>query len=134
MTPRKVTQKAQERAKRKSVQEVTLTLQASEEFLQRLGALLLFAPHVQAEYTPLTPLPWEDPDDPRYQHPPEMEVDYDAVQRTIITHLEAYVKIHGAERARDVLRVFGAERLSSVSRDQLLGLEQALREALAGGT
>jgi hypothetical protein len=127
MAPRK---KAIERAELKEVREVTLTLQASEEFLQRLAALLIFAPHVEVKAKPLPPLPWEDPKDPRYELPPQLEVDYNAVRNSIMAHLEAYVPLHGKDAALALIKSHGGTRLGDVPEDRLVALDAAFSGAL----
>lgn len=111
---------------------IWIGIAASEANIQRIGALLLFADHpVAVEKIDNKPLPWEDPTDPRFQKPPELEIDYEVVRRSIMKHLSAYVKKHGEERARAVLSSYGsAPRLSSVPQESLLALDAALEAAL----
>jgi hypothetical protein len=128
-------EKAVQRAELKGIRTVTITLEATEETLQRIAALLLFAPHLEPVYTyEDKPLPWEDPNDPRYQKPPELEIDYHMVRREIMKLLESLVKSRGEERARAVLAELlanaGASRLSSCPEAQLLPLHDALKSAL----
>lgn len=134
MAPRnsKQTAKAAERREMKDIKTIQITIKASEFNLQRLAAYMLFCEHLEPviEIGKELPLPWEDPNDPRFQKPPELLIDYEVVRRSIMKHLSAYLKIHGEERAKAVLESFGAPRLSAVPQDQLLALDAALEAAL----
>lgn len=130
MAPRKRTAKAADKAKLKDRRTVTLTFEASEEFMQRLAALMIFAaPATEEQYVP-TLLPWEDPDDPRFQKPPELQVDYNSVRNEIVRHLEVYIARHGADATKAFVKSFGADRLRDIPEKNLLPLEEGLRLAL----
>lgn len=124
--------KALDRAKLKDTDVVWIGIAATEFNMQRLAALLLFAEHpIRVEAEPTALLPWEDPNDPRFEKPPELQIDYELVRRTITKHLTAYLAKHGEEKARAVLKSFGAERISLVAQDQLVPMNAALEAALA---
>jgi hypothetical protein len=119
------------RADLKAQDIVWIGIAATETNLQRLGAYLMFCDHpVAVEKMDDKPLPWEDPNDPRFQKPPELEIDYTVVRHSIAKHLVEYVKRFGEERARAVLTSFGASRLSSIPEAQLIPLHDALERAL----
>lgn len=130
MAPRKkAAEKTRERADLKDIRSITITVKASEFNLQRLAAFMIFCEHLEpiVEFGPEKPMPWEDPSDPRFNGP-TLELDVEAIRRDITKHLSAYVKQHGEDRARDLLRSFGGERLSLVPDEQLLTLRNALAE------
>lgn len=132
MAPRKAAaKKAAERASLKDIRSITITVRASELNLQRLAAFMLFAEHLEPviEIGGEKPMPWEDPADPRFV-PPTDSIDYAVVRRDITGKLLAYFKQFGEDRAKDVLRSFGAERLSLLADDQLIPLHDALKAAL----
>ena len=127
--------KAAEKAKLEKIRTVTFTVEASEEVLQRLAALLLFTTPAGAPkytYQDDDPMPWEP------ERPPvptlEESVDFEAVRRSIAKNLSEYQSKHGTDQAREVLKSFGAERLSLISEAQLLDLNAALAVALIGKT
>lgn len=135
MPPRRRTRapslKALNRAELKQLSEFTITIAGSEANIQRIAALLLFAdPAAPVEVKPLPPLPWEDPTDPQYQQPPELEIDYNAVRNSIVKQLEPYVKTHGKQQAKVLIQSFGADRLRDVPEQNLVALDTALGMAL----
>ena len=127
--------KAAEKAKLEKIRSVTFTVEASEEVLQRLAALLLFtAPTDAPKYTYKDddPMPWE----PDWPPVPTLEesVDFEAVRRSLVVQLSEYQAKHGTDQAREMLKSFGAERLSLIAEAQLLDLNAALAVALTGKT
>lgn len=123
--------KQKARADLKAQDIIWIGIAASEANIQRIAAMLLFADHLEAVERPADgPMPWEDPNDPKFQKPPELEIDYNVVRHSIAKHLSAYVKRFGEERARAVLNSFGASRLSLLPESQLLPLDAALEAAL----
>lgn len=123
---------AREKAARQKERIVWIGIAATEANMERLSAFLIFADRVQLEAPiKLGPLPWEDPNDPRYiEGPPELQIDYEVVKRSITKLLGQYVERHGATLARSVLESFGAPRLSEVEQSQLIPLHNALEAAL----
>lgn len=111
------------------MRSVTITIEASEGNLQRLAALLLFADRLDEEikYVDEGPLPWEDP--ATVEAVQRESIDFAVVRRTIVKQLEQYVAQHGADKAKEVIRSFGAERLSQLPEEQLLPLYEALKQA-----
>lgn len=125
MAQRKKTSDKDELRKMRSI---TITIEASEGNLQRLAALLLFADRLDEDiqYVDDSPLPWDEPKGP----PPISEtIDFNVVRRSIVKQLESYVATHGAEKAKQMIRAFGAERLSLLPESQLLPLYEALQLA-----
>lgn len=124
----KKNEKAIEREKLRAPQEITITLRASESTMQRITALLMYAdwaaePKLNYEKVPL---PWEDPNDPRFQQMPELEINYEAVRLEIANRLSRFLQEHGEEKTRELLRSFGAEKIRDVPEPQLKGLLDAL--------
>lgn len=127
-SPRK---KTNDKSKLQEMRSVTITISASEGNLQRLAALLLFADHLEPEFKyEDRPLPWEDPNDPKFQQPPELQLDYNVVKRNVVKLLEQYLAKHGADNARKVIQSCGADRVSLLTEPQLLSLYEALTAAL----
>jgi hypothetical protein len=123
--------KAADKDKLKGRREVVLKFEATEEFLQRLAALLIFAPPlVEAALTePLGPLPWEDPENPT--EPPALAIDLNAVRNAVLDHLKVYIERHGKPKAKTFVHEFtGGKKLPDVPEKELLMLEEALRLAL----
>ncbi len=132
MTSKKQIEKHQERNKLREMQSITITIAATEGNLQRIAALLLFADHLEPEvkFKP-TLLPWEDPNDPQYQKPPELEIDYEAVKRSIAKNLLAVSERFGVLRAKEILATAEATGLSAVKQGDLVELNASLECALA---
>lgn len=123
--------KWRERADLKEQDIIWIGIAASELNLQRLGALLLFADMpVVVEQTARKPLPWEDPNDPQYQKPPELEVDYDKIRRAIVAQMAVLVNERGHEKAavKAVIQAHGADTLVGVPNDNLAALLRDLQE------
>ncbi len=119
------------RADLKAQDIVWIGIAATESNIQRIAAFIMFAEWpLVVEKVASGPLPWEDPADPSFQKPPELEIDYNVVRHSIAKHLSAYLKKHGEDSARDVLKSFGAERLSLIAESQLIALDTALEAAL----
>lgn len=109
--------------------EVQITIRASELNLARLAALLLFAEYpfkATQDTEPTAPLPWEDPNDPRYQKPPELQIDYELVRRDITKELQRLLPIVGEGHLKELIRKHGAERLPLVPKENLLPLYEDL--------
>lgn len=116
----KRTAKQQERAALKASKEITLTIRCTEETMQRLAALLLFAEApAEVRYVELGPLPYETADAPA----PVLQVDYAVVRRDIVQTMDALLK---AGCTKDdilpVIRRHGAETLARVPEVNLLPL------------
>lgn len=130
MAPRKKSDKDELRKMR----SVTITIEASENNLQRLAALLLFADRLDEDikYVEEGPLPWEAPADIEAKQ--LASIDFAVVRRSIVKQLEQYVAQYGTEKAKQVIQSFGAERLSQLPESQLLPLYDALTAALKPAT
>lgn len=115
-----------EQEKLKDINTITVTIQASEMNLQRLAAFLLFCEYLEPTYTSgeTKPMPWENPDDPRFGQAPELEIDPEVVRRAIGLELVAAVERVGVERVKAFLAEFGATGLASIP-------PGSLQEALA---
>lgn len=113
------------------MRSITITIEATENNLQRLAALMLFADRLDEDIRRSDdgPLPWDEPAGASTPAP-EAEIDYNVVRRTIVSQLERYVKLHGVDKAREVLRSFGAEKLTLIPVPQLLPLYEAFAAAL----
>ncbi len=111
----------------KDVDTIWIGIRASEANIQRLGAFLLLAdfPVVKTEYKD-TPLPWEDPNDPKYLKPPELEIDRNRVMNALMPMLESYLNQHGEEKAKAMIASYGAPRLGELTDTQLLDLHNSL--------
>lgn len=118
-------EKRAEQADLKRLNLITVTLVASEENLMRIAALLTFAtvPYEVQMSKPLGPLPWEDPTDPRFQQPPVLEIDYNAVRNDIMKEMSVWLDGGGP---RDVIVAWivqhGGTKLTDVPNDNLLPL------------
>ena len=111
----------------RNMRSITITVAASEANLQRLAAYMLFCEHLEplVEIGPEKPLPWEDPNDPRFVGERQI-VDFAVVRREITKLLGEYVAAHSVDDAKALLKSFGGERLSDIPEPQLLGLHAAL--------
>jgi hypothetical protein len=131
MAPRsKRTEKKIDQDALKDVRAIRITIEASENNLQRLGALLQFAdwPTELVKLVPLGPMPFDEPGTPL--PPPALEINRPAVEKAIYPLLEKYVAVHGTEKAKAMIQTFGAERMALLDDEQLLDLHTALaREA-----
>ena len=118
--------KAAERAKLQNIDEIVITIRASEGNLQRLWALLAFAdlPNVELVTAAPTLLPYEEPG----ATPPQLEINRNAVANAVMPLLERYVATHGQDAAKKMVASFGAERLGKLTDTQLLDLYHALAE------
>lgn len=132
--PKRALKKKLEQAELQELDAVQITIRASEMNLQRLAALLLFADHLEPklEYKQEAPMPWEDPTDPRFQKPPELQLNRNAIQNALMPLLENYQNEHDYEKTAQLIQSFGAPRLSELSDTQLLDLHQALAGEAAG--
>lgn len=112
----------------KEVDTIWIGVRASEANIQRIGALLMLLDYTQPTYEKTAPalLPWEDPNDPRYQKPPELEIDRNRVQNALMPLLEAYLTQHGEEKAKEMIQSFGGARIGELSDTQLLDLHNSL--------
>jgi hypothetical protein len=131
MAPRKTLEaKRSEKDELRKMRSVTITIEASENNLQRLAAFMLFADRLDEDikYVEEGPLPWEEPA-PAEPKPISETIDFNVVRHSIVKQLEQYVAQHGAEKAKEVIRSFGAERLSQLPEEQLLPLYEALKQA-----
>ena len=131
MAAKKLQEKRADQAKLKQLRRVVITLEASEEILARLAALLTFStlPYELEEAKPLGPLPYEDPDDPRYIVPqtPTLQIDYHLVRRDIMRVMDAYLTAGGVrENVVTAIRDAGGTKLSDVPEDNLLPLLDSL--------
>jgi hypothetical protein len=128
--PRK---KAIEQAKLKATDTIWIGLKMTEGNFQRLAALLLFAEidfKVDAEAVPTGPLPWENPADPAFNKPPELEIDFETVRRGIAKHLLAMNEKGRLEEAKQLLAEFKATGLSSIPQDRLVVFHDTLEAML----
>lgn len=127
MAPRKKSDKDELR----KIRSVTITIEASENNLQRLAALMLFADRLDEDikYVDAGPLPWEEPA-PTEPKPLGETIDFNVVRRSIVKQLEQYVAAHGVEKAKQLIRSFGADRLTQLPESQLLPLYETLTLAL----
>jgi hypothetical protein len=122
-----VTKKKLEQAELSELRAIQITLVASEANLQRIAAMLLFADHLEPKYElAAKPLPWEDPNDPQYQKPPALEIDYNAVRNGIMKDLEWYVAQYSEAQAKEFISLHGAERIRDLTEDQLLTMSGSL--------
>lgn len=134
MAPRSKQQqeRALDREKLKQTDTIWIGIRATESNLQRLAAYLLFAERpivVTEDVEESKPFPFDDP--AAFEATiPETSIDWEVVRRSTTTLLVKYVEKYGEEKAREVLRSFGAERLSLVPKDQLIPLNAALEAAL----
>jgi hypothetical protein len=112
-----------ERGDLKGQDIIWIGIAATELNIQRLGALLLFADMPLEIETPKKLMfPWEDPDDPRFQQPPELEVDYELIRRNIV---KAMVDL------KRVILAHGGETIAAVPNNNLLALLRDLEENTA---
>ena len=119
--------KALTRDELKQLDAFTVTVRASEGNIQRLAAFLMFADFADVELKYIdTPLPWEDPNDPRFLKPPELQLNRNGIQNALMPLFEAYFNRHGEEKAKEMIKSFGAERLSLLTDTQLLDMYNAL--------
>lgn len=104
---------------------------ASEINLNRLAALLMFSDHiVEIESSePEKPLPWEDPTDPRFNQPPELQVNYEQIKRDIVLAMKKKIDA-GLEKPalKAVIQRHGADTLAGVHNDNLLALLRDIEE------
>jgi hypothetical protein len=119
--------------KLKDISSVTITIQASEYNMQRLAAFLLFCEHLEPLFRSedVRPLPWEDPNDPRFNQPPALELDVEALRRAIASKLLAFAERDGVASAKRLLQTYGGEGLAAIPPEQLPGLLDNL-ERLVG--
>jgi hypothetical protein len=126
---KKLTAKRADQAKLKQLRRVTITLEASEEILARIAALLTFAtlPYELEEAEPIGPLPWEDPDDPRFVAEPQLQIDYNLVKNDIMAAMDKYLTA-GGDRQKIVaaIHLAGGETLSTVPQKYLLELLESI--------
>jgi hypothetical protein len=118
-----------QRADLKEQDIIWIGIAATEQNIQRLGALLLFAEMpVEVEAAPHVLLPWEDPNDPRYQQPPELEVNYELVRRDITKAMTEILQADADLKPRilETIKQHGGERLSLVPETQLPELYAAI--------
>lgn len=123
---KKQNEKAAERQELKSLTSITITVEASESTLQRLWALMMYA---EAPFVPTYaggPMPWEDPATAPAR---ELQIDYEAVRRSIVKQLDQYLQTYTADRARSLLRSFGGEKVTKIPEERLLDLLAALETA-----
>ena len=119
--------KALTRDELKQLDAFTVTVRASEGNIQRLAAFLMFADFADVELKYIEmPLPWEDPNDPRFLKPPELQLNRNGIQNALMPLFEAYFNRHGEEKAKEMIKSFGAERLSLLTDTQLLDMYNAL--------
>jgi hypothetical protein len=131
MATSKLNEKRAEQADLRRVNTFTITIQATESNIQRLVALMLFAESpVKAEYVEAGPMPWEDPNDPRFLAPRELQIDYELVKQTVVSNLMVLVGKKGREKAVEVLQEVGATGLASVQQDRLVELNELLECAI----
>lgn len=126
------TRKRAEQADLKKDRIIWIGIAATEGNLQRLGALLLFADKIEMDPPePTGPLPWEDPNDPRYVPPAKPEINHELVRQDIIKLLPALVeKMGGKPQVMEVIKAHGAEKLSQIPLDNLLPLYHDLNDRL----
>jgi hypothetical protein len=122
-----------ERGDLKGQDIIWIGIAATELNIQRLGALLLFADMPLEIETPKKLMfPWEDPDDPRFQQPPELEVDYELIRRNIVKAMVAR-KNDGTTKddLKRVILAHGGETIAAVPNNNLLALLRDLEENTA---
>ena len=128
--------KRKERADLKDGDIVWIAIRATESNLQRLGAFLIFADyHIEEAPRPVTLLPWEDPNDPRFEQPPELQINHELVKKDIYAAMEALVtrdgEIPAKARIREIIQQHGAEKFRDVPDNRLLELLAALKGEMA---
>jgi hypothetical protein len=115
--------RAKDKEKLQERRRITITIDATEQNLQRLTALLLFADKFEEEpVKDLGPLPFDEPAKPAR----ELQLDYGVIRSGIIKRLSEYVKRHSTEEAKALIRSFGAETINAIAKEQLVGLYDAL--------
>lgn len=113
---------------------ITLTLEADDETLNRLAAVLLFARYPHLDKTGpakgLGPLPWEDADEGEHDKEPPA-LDPTAAREEIARALQQYIARHGVELARRLLAEYEAGKISELPESRLSEVLTDLRRSLA---
>jgi len=129
---KKLQEKRADQAKLKQLRRVTITLEASEEILARIAALLTFAtlPYELEAAEPISPLPWEDPNDPRFVAEVETKTfDYNAVRNEIMASMDRYLKAGGdRDNIVKAITACGGTKLSDVPTVNLVYLLATLND------
>ena len=130
MTTKALTKKRAEQAALKTVKTVTITLDATEEVLQRLAALLTYSDPSKPlpELADLGPLPFDAR--PTVENPQPLELDYNLIRKTILAKLEPYKNKYDLDAAKDVLMKHGGYRIRDVPEENLLGLLAEIEAAI----
>jgi hypothetical protein len=136
MANKTLTKKREEQAELQKVRtvRVCLELEATENTLQRLNALMMLSdpakqlPSLEEIYA--DPLPFDAK--PTTANPLPLELDYNAIRKDIRKHLTAYTEKFGTAAARTTLSRYGAKDGKPVpDGDHLLDLLAEIEAAIA---
>jgi hypothetical protein len=119
-----------ERAELKSQDIIWIGIAASETNLQRIAAFLMFADMPTAVEPKQSLLPWEDPADPRFEKPPEIELNVELIKADIVFEMQRIVKATGGDKAaiKRLIEKYGGATLVTVPNNQLIALWRDLQE------
>lgn len=141
MTNKALNRKREEQAGLQKVRtvKVCLELEATENTLQRLNALMMLSDPYrerQIELQDLGPLPWEekyvrDGEVEENPHLIPLELDYAAIRRDIVKHFEKYTEKHGRASLEHLIQSYGGTKVSTVPDSQVLGLLADIEAAIA---